>query len=86
MSKQQTNKNHNKATDDASNSRQKEQPGAPSKSNRQTGGNKRHERDNSNDRNDERQDTKKGPNSIWGLQQPWILFVVVKYSSNCTLL
>ncbi|MBD0351936.1 MAG: hypothetical protein ICV53_13330 [Flavisolibacter sp.] len=38
-------------------------PGAPSKSNRQTGGNKRHERDDSNSGAD-RNTTKKGPNSI----------------------
>ncbi|MBD0277710.1 MAG: hypothetical protein ICV81_07060, partial [Flavisolibacter sp.] len=38
-------------------------PGAPSKSNRQTGGNKRNERDDSNSGAD-RNTTKKGPNSI----------------------
>jgi hypothetical protein len=38
--------------------------GAPSKSNRQTGGNDRRERDNSSGRREENQDTKRGPNSI----------------------
>lgn len=38
-------------------------PGAPSKSNRQTGGSTRKERDDSN-RGAERNTTKKGPNSI----------------------
>ena len=38
--------------------------GAPSKSNRQTGGNDRRERDNSSGRGEENQDTKRGPNSI----------------------
>jgi len=40
-----------------------ELPGAPSKSNRQTGGNKRHERDDSNGGSD-RNTTKKGANAI----------------------
>jgi hypothetical protein len=39
------------------------QPGAPEKSNRQTGGSKRQERDDSNG-GAERNTTKKGPNSI----------------------
>ena len=43
--------------------RQTEQPGAPNKSNRQTGGNKRHERDDSNGGPD-KNTTKKGANSI----------------------
>ena len=39
--------------------------GAPSRSNRQTGGNDRRERDDSGRNSDDRkQDTKKGPNSI----------------------
>jgi len=38
-------------------------PGAPAKSNRQTGGNKRHERDDSNG-GPEKNTTKKGANSI----------------------
>lgn len=37
--------------------------GAPAKSNRQTGGNKRHERDDSS-KGAEKNTTKKGPNSI----------------------
>ncbi len=43
--------------------RQTSQPGAPNKSNRQTGGNKRHERDDSNGGPD-KNTTKKGANSI----------------------
>lgn len=40
-----------------------ELPGAPAKSNRQTGGSKRHEKDDSS-RGAEKNTTKKGPNSI----------------------
>ena len=43
--------------------RQTSQPGAPNKSNRQTGGSKRHERDDSS-RGADRNTTKKGANSI----------------------
>src|SRR4051794_29057040 len=50
-------------TENVSNRRQSEQPGAPSKSNRQTGGSKRHERDDSNGGAD-KNTTKKGANSI----------------------
>lgn len=46
-----------------SNSRQSYQPGAPNKSNRQTGDNKRHERDDSS-RGADKNTTKKGENSI----------------------
>ena len=50
-------------TENVSDRRQTEQPGAPNKSNRQTGGNKRHERDDSNGVPD-KNTTKKGANSI----------------------
>lgn len=56
-----SNKGGNK--ENASDRRQTEQPGAPNKSNRQTGGNKRHERDDSNGGPD-KNTTKKGANSI----------------------
>ncbi|HYO20857.1 MAG TPA: hypothetical protein VER36_00540 [Flavisolibacter sp.] len=49
--------------ENVSDRRQTSQPGAPSKSNRQTGGNKRHERDDSNGGPD-KNTTKKGANSI----------------------
>ena len=55
--------NDGKKTVNVGNRRQKEQPGAPSKSNRQTGDSRRHERDDSNGGAD-RNTTKKGSNSI----------------------
>ena len=50
-------------TENVSDRRQKEQPGAPNKSNRQTGGSNRNERDDSNGGAD-RNTTKRGSNSI----------------------
>lgn len=52
--------NESKGTDKGGNRKQKSQPGAPGKSNRQTGD---HERDDSNG-GAERNTTKKGANSI----------------------
>lgn len=46
-----------------SNRRKSDQPGAPNKSNRQTGDSRRHERDDSS-RGADRNTTKKGSNSI----------------------
>lgn len=55
--------NDGRKTENVSDRRQTEQPGAPNKSNRQTGGSNRHERDDSNG-GPERNTTKKGANSI----------------------
>ncbi|HEX8316192.1 MAG TPA: hypothetical protein VF609_14420, partial [Flavisolibacter sp.] len=49
--------------ENVSDRRQTEQPGAPNKSNRQTGGNRRHERDDSNGGPD-KNTTKKGANAV----------------------
>jgi len=55
--------NDGRKTENVGNPRQSEQPGASNKSNRQTGGSNRHERDDSNGGAD-RNTTKKGANSI----------------------
>lgn len=55
--------NRNSDTKKASNERQSYQPGGPNKSNRQTGGSQRQERDDSN-RGPDQNTTKKGSNSI----------------------
>jgi hypothetical protein len=55
--------NDGRKTENVSNRRQNEQPGAPNRSNRQTGGSKRNERDDSNGGAD-RNTTKRGANSI----------------------
>ena len=55
--------NDGRKTENVGNRRQNEQPGAPNRSNRQTGGSKKHERDDSNSGAD-RNTTKKGPNII----------------------
>lgn len=67
MDKEKKNRSGDQSNDgrkNVSDRRQTEQPGAPNKSNRQTGGNKRHERDDSNG-GPEKNTTKKGANSIW---------------------
>lgn len=55
--------NRNSDTQKVSSDRQSSQPGAPNRSNQQTGGSQRRERDDSN-RGAERNTTKKGSNSI----------------------
>ncbi len=55
--------NAGNGTENSGDRHKNSQPGAPAKSNRQTGGNKRHERDDSNGGAD-RNTTKKGSNSI----------------------
>jgi len=60
--KNMSNSNRNKK-DESSGRGRSSLPGAPAKSNRQTGGNKRHERDDSS-KGAEKNTTKKGSNSI----------------------
>ncbi len=55
--------NEGRGSDNSGDSRQTAQPGAPQKSNRQTGGSNRHERDDSNGGAD-RNTTKKGANAV----------------------
>ena len=55
--------NDGRKTENTADRKRNDLPGAPAKSNRQTGGNKRKERDDSS-RGAEKNTTKKGPNSI----------------------
>ena len=55
--------NDGRKTENVSNQRQTEQPGAPNKSNRQTGDSKRRERDDSS-RGADQNTTKKGENAV----------------------